>query len=228
MTKKCSLFSFQSQNDQLRKQIEKCDEQLKLAGSAQSSEFKAKIVETKSYGEIIESELNKIEVDHLTRYVQLLTLFLPEQFLKRGADHDCIHVLLLINRLIAKCDLLFNEIQKKSERLDDIQINDVIKSDRAEQWSFACKMSQSISIFRLILRKYAKAMEICPADQLRHLANSYPDFLTHEKSLDFLIDLLQKDQLQDSVAFNALDKTITFYEVFHLCSLSFIFDFLFV
>ncbi|CAF4304718.1 unnamed protein product, partial [Rotaria magnacalcarata] len=34
----------QHQDEQTKKQIEKYDEQLKLAGSAQSSEFKAKIV----------------------------------------------------------------------------------------------------------------------------------------------------------------------------------------
>ena len=129
---------------------------MKLAGSAQSSEFKAKIVETKTYAEIIEHQLNKVEVEQANRHVQLLTLFLPEQFLKRGADHDCIHVLLLIHRLVAKCEFLKIEIEKKTERMDQIQVDDVLKSDRAEQWSFVCKLSQTISMFRLILRKYLK------------------------------------------------------------------------
>jgi len=57
-------------------------------------------------------------------------------------------------------------------------------------------------------------MEICNPDNLRQLANTYQDLLTHEKSLDYLIDLLQKDQLHDSLSLNALDKTISFYEVF--------------
>jgi dynactin 1 len=127
-----------------------------LAGSVQSSEFKVKIVETKSYGEIIENELKKIEASDLSRYVQYLKLFLPEQFFKRGTDHDCILVYLLIQRLISKCDLLTNEIQKKTQKIDQISIDDVIKSNRAEQWSFTCKISQSLSIFRLILRKYLK------------------------------------------------------------------------
>lgn len=56
-------------------------------------------------------------------------------------------------------------------------------------------------------------MEACNPDALRHLASAYQDLLTHEKSLDFLIDLLQKDQLHDSLSLNALDKTISFYEV---------------
>ncbi|CAF3528215.1 unnamed protein product [Rotaria sp. Silwood1] len=56
------------------------------ASSVQSSEFKGKIVETKTYDEIIENELKKLDVENLTRHVHFLTLFLPEQFLKRGAD----------------------------------------------------------------------------------------------------------------------------------------------
>jgi dynactin 1 len=56
-------------------------------------------------------------------------------------------------------------------------------------------------------------METCNPDVLRHLASSYHDLLTHEKSLDFLLDLLQKDQLHDSISLNTLDKTISFYEV---------------
>ncbi|CAF3794124.1 unnamed protein product [Adineta steineri] len=215
-----SVKNMQFQNEQSKKQIEKYDEQLKLAGSAQSSDFKAKIVEAKSYSEVIESELNKLEANNLTKHVHLLTLFLPEQFLKRGADHDCILALVLIHRLISKCDLLINEIHKKFERIDELNFDDVAKSHRAEQWSFACKLSQSLSIFRMILKKFVKAMETCNPDSLRHLATTYHDLLTHEKSLDFLVDLLQKDQLHDSLSLNALDKTISFFEHIYKSHLS--------
>lgn len=144
------------QNEQTKKQIEKYDEQLKLAGSVQSSEFKAKIVETKTYAEVVEAELKKIDVYNLSRHVQFLTLFLPEQFVKRGADHDCILVYLLVQRLIAKCDLLANEIEKKVERLSQLTFDDVVKSHRAERWSFTCKLCLSLSIFRMILKRYLK------------------------------------------------------------------------
>ncbi len=60
----------------------------------------------------------------------------------------------------------------------------------------------------------SRAMEVCNPDNLRQLASTYHDLLSHEKSLDYLIDLLQKDQLHDSLSLNALDKTISFYEVF--------------
>jgi hypothetical protein len=66
-------------------------------------------------------------------------------------------------------------------------------------------------------------MEICNPDHLRYLASTYHDLLTHEKSLDYLIDLLQKDQLHNSLSLNALDKTISFYEV-TISRLTFSFD----
>ncbi|CAF2091547.1 unnamed protein product [Rotaria magnacalcarata] len=207
-----TVKAMQHQDEQTKKQIEKYDEQLKLAGSAQSSEFKAKIVETKTYGEVIEGELKKIDVHNLSRHVQLLTLFLPEQFVKRGADHDCILVFLLIQRLISKCDLLTNQIEKKVERIQQLNFDDVAKSHRAERWSFTCKLCLSLSIFRMILRKYLKAMEICNTDILRIIAGTYHDLLSYEKPLDFLIELLQKDQIHDSISLGALDKTIAFYE----------------
>lgn len=140
----------------MKKELEKYDEQLKLAGSVQSSEFKAKIVEAKSYSETIDYELKKLDVNHLNKHLQLLTLFLPEPFLKRGADYDCILVLLLINRLTSKSDLLIQEIQKRFPKIDQLNTEDVIQSHRAEEWSFACKLSQALAIFRMILRKYLK------------------------------------------------------------------------
>ncbi|UJR25862.1 hypothetical protein I4U23_007212 [Adineta vaga] len=207
-----NIKHMQSQNEQTKKQLDKYDEQLKLVNSIQSSEFKAKVIETKTYGELIENELRKIEIHNLTQHVQYLTLFLPLQMTKRGANHDCILTYLLIQRLVSKCDLLMNEIPKKVQRIDQLTFDDVMKSHRAERWSFICKILQSIAILAMILRKYNKILEICDADSLRHLANAYHDLLSHEKTLDFLIELLQKDQLYDSIALNALDKTIKFYE----------------
>lgn len=122
----------------------------------QSSEFKAKILDTKSYAEHIDAELKKMEVMNLARHVQLLSLFLPEQWSKRGGDYDCLLLVLLIQRFISKCDLLMNEIEKKFEKIEQVTIDDVIKSHRAEEWSFACKVSQSICTFRMNLRKYLK------------------------------------------------------------------------
>jgi dynactin 1 len=64
----------------------------------------------------------------------------------------------------------------------------------------------------------SRAMTLCIPDVLRRLAHVYHDLVTHERTLDFLIDLLQKDRLHNSIALNVLDKTILFYEVILLSS----------
>ena len=56
-------------------------------------------------------------------------------------------------------------------------------------------------------------METCNSDVLRHLASAYHELASHEKSIDFLIDHLQKDQLNDAVFLSTLDKAIKYYEV---------------
>ncbi|CAF1061589.1 unnamed protein product [Adineta ricciae] len=207
-----SLKNMQTQNEQTKRQLEKYDEQLKLVGSLQSSEFKAKVIETKTYGEFIENELRKVQVVNLTQHIQYLTLFLPIQMTKRGGDHDCVLVHLLIQRLVAKCEVLMNETLKKVQRIDQVTADDVLRSHRAEQWSFACKILQSLAIFAMILRKYNNVLEVCNSNMLRQLANSYHDLLSHEKSIDFLLELLKKDQLYDSITLNTLEKTTAFYE----------------
>lgn len=69
-----------------------------------------------------------------------------------------------------------------------------------------------------------RALETCNPDQLRQLASTYQDLSTHEKSLDYLIDLLQKDQLHDTLSLSSLDKTIAFYEVDFFAQTNFHFD----
>ncbi|CAF0864712.1 unnamed protein product [Didymodactylos carnosus] len=215
-----TVKNMQAQNDQLKKQMEKYDEQLKLATSTQSSDFTSKILETKSYAKTIESELKKLDAANSKRHVTLLLMFLPEQFIKRGGDHDCILVQLLIQRLIAKCDLLATRIKEKFERIDKVTEEDVIKSHRAEQWSFACELCQILSTFQLILRKYAKAVETCSPEILRQLGAAYLELCMHEKSIDFLIDLLQKDQLHGAISLDAIDKAIGFYRHIYKSNLS--------
>ena len=64
-----------------------------------------------------------------------------------------------------------------------------------------------------LFSKISRAIETCNPDTLRHLASVYHDLLSHEKPIDFLIELLQKDQIHDAISLNTLDKTITFYQV---------------
>lgn len=45
------------------------------------------------------------------------------------------------------------------------------------------------------------------------MGSLYPEMSVHERSLDFLIDLLHKDQLDETVNVEPLTKAIKYYQV---------------
>lgn len=47
----------------------------------------------------------------------------------------------------------------------------------------------------------------------KKIGSLYPEMSVHERSLDFLIDLLHKDQLDETVNVELLTKAIKYYQV---------------
>lgn len=60
--------------------------------------------------QVIETELRKLDADQGVKHVECLSGFLPESFSRRAGEHEAILLLLLIDRLIAKCDLLATQV----------------------------------------------------------------------------------------------------------------------
>uniref|UniRef100_A0A8C7J6E5 Dynactin subunit 1 n=1 Tax=Oncorhynchus kisutch TaxID=8019 RepID=A0A8C7J6E5_ONCKI len=161
---------------------------------AEMFDFKIKFAETKAYAKAIEMELRKMEVGQANRQVSLLTSFMPDSFLRHGGDHDCILVLLLIPRLI-------------------------FKVERERAVCVFCHRSPHCSSYLLqaTLHKYEQALNQCSVEVYQKIGTLYPEMGVHERSLDFLIDLLHKDQLDETVHVAPLTKAIKYYQ--HLYSI---------
>ncbi|XP_055361538.1 dynactin subunit 1 isoform X8 [Betta splendens] len=184
---------------------------------AEMFDFKIKFAETKAYAKAIEMELRKMEVGQANRHVSLLTSFMPESFLRHGGDHDCILVLLLIPRLICKAELISKQAQEKFE-LNETCVERVgLRGAVGEQLSFAGGLVYSLSLLQATLHKYEQALAQCSVDVYKKVGALYPEMSVHERSLDFLIDLLHKDQLDETVNVEPLTKAIKYYQ--HLYSI---------
>lgn len=55
-------------------------------------------------------ELRKLDAEQGIQHVKWLSAFLPEEFSRRAGDNDAILMLLLVNRLIFKCELLATQV----------------------------------------------------------------------------------------------------------------------
>ncbi|KAM3849821.1 dynactin subunit 1-like, partial [Diretmus argenteus] len=184
---------------------------------AEMFDFKIKFAETKAYAKAIEMELRKMEVAQANRQVSLLTSFMPESFLRHGGDHDCILVLLLIPRLICKAELISKQAQEKFDLNETCVDRTGLKGAVGEQLSFAGGLVYSLSLLQATLHKYEQALGQCSVDVYKKIGSLYPELSVHERSLDFLIDLLHKDQLDETVNVEPLTKAIKYYQ--HLYSI---------
>ncbi|XP_034714118.1 dynactin subunit 1 isoform X3 [Etheostoma cragini] len=184
---------------------------------AEMFDFKIKFAETKAYAKAIEMELRKMEVSQANRHVSLLTSFMPESFLRHGGDHDCILVLLLIPRLICKAELISKQAQEKFDLNENCVERAGLRGAVGEQLSFAGGLVYSLSLLQATLHKYEQALAQCSVDVYKKIGSLYPEMSVHERSLDVLIDLLHKDQLDETVNVEPLTKAIKYYQ--HLYSI---------
>ncbi|KAL6106014.1 dctn1 [Pungitius sinensis] len=206
----------QEVNRELTSQQEASAE-LQQQAPAEMFDFKIKFAETKAYAKAIEMELRKMEVGQANRHVSLLTSFMPESFLRHGGDHDCILVLLLIPRLVCKAELISKQAQEKFELNESCVERAGLKGAVGEQLSFAGGLVYSLSLLQATLHKYEQALAQCSVDVYKKVGSLYPEMSVHERSLDFLIDLLHKDQLDETVNVEPLTKAIKYYQ--HLYSI---------
>ncbi|XP_072525870.1 dynactin subunit 1a isoform X1 [Salminus brasiliensis] len=179
---------------------------------AELFDFKIKFAETKAYAKAIEMELRKMEVAQANRQVSLLTSFMPDSFLRHGGDHDCILVLLLIPRLICKAELISKQAQEKFDLNGNAVERTGLRGPAGEQLSFASGLVYSLTLLQATLHKYEQALNQCSVEVYKRMGTLYSEMSVHERCLDFLIDLLHKDQLDETVQVEPLTKAIKYYQ----------------
>lgn len=59
----------------------------------------------------------------------------------------------------------------------------------------------------------SRSLAQCGVEVYKKIGSLYPEMSVHERSLDFLIDLLHKDQLDETVNVEPLTKAIKYYQV---------------
>lgn len=184
---------------------------------AEIFDFKIKFAETKAYAKAIEMELRKMEVAQANRQVSLLISFMPDSFLKHGGDNDCILALLLVPRLICKAEMISKQAQEKFELTETCSQKAGMRGAAGEQLSFAAGLIYSLTLLQATLHKYEYALSQCSVEVYKRVGSLYSEMSVHERSLDFLIDLLYKDLLDETVNVEPLTKAIKYYQ--HLYSI---------
>ncbi|XP_065678561.1 dynactin subunit 1 [Hydra vulgaris] len=171
-------------------------------------DFKTKI---KQYKRIIELELNKYHVKEANKQIQMVHAFLPDHFTKRGGDFDGICLLLLLERLRFKCELLSAQLHEKHDIQDIIEEGQLLNDSKGDQASHACLLAYNLAQFYVIVSQFMRALYCCDVGTFMRASAQYPELAVHEKMLDNYIELLSKDLLDDTVSIEVFEKTINQY-----------------
>ncbi|VDI33768.1 dynactin 1, partial [Mytilus galloprovincialis] len=182
-------------------------------------DFKAKFAETKAYAKTIDMELRKLEVAQANKHIAMLQSFMPEFFVNRGGDHDAVLVLLMIPRIIGKAEMLSSQVKEKFELTEGINRETVLKSHKAEQSSFGNNVILMLSTLQA-LRQYESALNTCSTDLLLKIGTLLPEMNAHEKSMDYFVELLRKDTLDETVSLDLLEKSIAYFQQLYTVHLS--------
>lgn len=207
--------------DQLRSKQEETESPVKVeTPTVELMDFKTKFAETKAYAKTIDMELRKLDVQLANTHIKLLLSFMPDAFMGRGGDCDAIGILLMIPRIVSKCELLASQLKEKFEVTEKLERDAVLKTHRGEQCSFANHLVLILNSLQAVMRQYQSALDNCNSDLFLKVGTLQPEMAAHEKSVDYFIELLRKDQLDESVSVDLLEKSIHFFQQLYSVHLS--------
>lgn len=199
-------------NQELRNQIQKESDRVSKINPAENFDYKIKFAETKAFARAIEMEMRRIEVHQANLHVNYLCSFMPDSFLARGGDHDATLVLLLVPRIVSKAEILSSQVKDKFQLGEEIKADTVLKSHKLDQFSFACRLLVHLYTLQSFLHQYISALNTCSVELFMKIGTLYPEMAVQERALDFYIDLLRRDQLDENVQLETLHKAVSYFQ----------------
>lgn len=213
-----TIQKFRDQTDQLREanhelrmQMQKESDRVEMSKPVEYFDFKVKYAETKAFARAVEMELRRLEVQEATQHVNYLCAFMPDNFLSRGSDHDAILVLLLVPRMITKSEILATQVKEKFTCPEAVTKESVLKTHKVDQYAFSNRLLYQLYFLQSLLHQYTSALGSCGVELFMKIGTLYMEMAVQEKALDYYIDLLRKDQLDENVNLDGLVKCVMYF-----------------
>ncbi|CAL7938236.1 unnamed protein product [Xylocopa violacea] len=178
---------------------------------AEILDFQKTFAETRAQTKAVDLELRRLEAEEARNHVKYLLSFMPPAFLARGGDHDAILTLLLIPRMIQKTEILMSQVREKYRSLDKIDRTAILKGHSVAQYTFRSRLCSYMYALQTFLGCFDSALNVCSPEMLLKAGAAYPEMAAQEKSLDSLIDLAKKDQLDENLPMDAIEKCCGYF-----------------
>jgi len=199
----------QDSNQKLRDDLQR-ETNKPVGAPAEVIDYQKMFSETKTFTKTIDLELRKLEVQQALQHVNYLCNYMPDSFMARGGDYHSVQQLLLMARMLFKCEMLSAQVREKfapAEKWDASSI----KSPVAEQFSFGSRLLHLLLSIQGVVRQYSLALGSCSPQQFLEIGAVHAEMSQQEKALDMYVDLLRKDQLDENIQLDPLEKIMTYF-----------------
>ncbi|XP_015594869.1 dynactin subunit 1 isoform X2 [Cephus cinctus] len=222
-----TIIKFRDLTHQLQEQCLQLQQRLQSTESTKSGsrgaeqqlaeilDFQKTFAETRAQTKAVDLELRRLEVEEARTHVRYLLSFMPPAFLTRGGDHDAILTLLLIPRIMQKSEILISQVRDKYRPIDKIDRATVVKGHSVAQYSFRSRLCSHIYALQTALGCFESALNICNPEILLKVGAAYPEMAAQEKALDSLIELAKRDQLDENLPMDAIEKCCTYFSTMY-------------
>lgn len=201
----------QDQNAELRSALDA--KKPDATSSMEMIDFKKMLADTKAFSKAIDMELRQCEIDQANLHVKYLNAYMSDSFMARGGDHEAILVLLLVPRMLWKINILSSQIKDKfSAAVMEINKAVIFKDHCVERYTFGLHMLLKLSCLEMTLNQFHHALDSCSAETFLKMGTLYPEMSAHERAVDFYIELLRKDQLDENVPIETIEKCLNYFQ----------------
>ncbi|XP_023289847.1 dynactin subunit 1 isoform X2 [Orussus abietinus] len=218
-----TITKFRELTHQLQEQCLQLQQQLRSTETAKTGtkgaeqqlaeilDFQKTFAETRAQTKAVDLELRRLETEEARTHVRYMLSFVSPAFLARGGDHDAILTLLLIPRIRQKTEILISQVRDKYRPIEKIDRATVIKGHSVAQYVFRSRLCSYMYSLQTALGCFESALNVCSPDTLLKVGAAYPEMAAQEKSLDSLIELVKRDQLDENLPMDALEKCCAYF-----------------
>ncbi|XP_013138470.1 PREDICTED: dynactin subunit 1-like [Papilio polytes] len=146
----------------------------------------------------VDLQLRALELAQARARADMLAACLPDHFMANAGDHDAILLILLLQRLNTKADIILGQIREKFPAVNVWDREVITKTHTAVQYSFRCQLEYQLHMIQCLVSMWSGALECCTPELLLRAAGALPDAAAQERALDALTSLLRTNELDEN------------------------------
>ncbi|CAH2987621.1 unnamed protein product [Chilo suppressalis] len=158
----------------------------------------------------IDLQLRALQLTQAGARADMLAACLPDHFMTTSGDHDAIMLLLLLQRLNTKAEIILGQIRERFPAVNVWDREAVTKTHTAVQYSFRCQLEYQLHMIQCMVAMWTAALDSCTPDILLRAASALPDAVQQEKALDAATQLLKSNELDENCSLDGMERCWTY------------------